>query len=275
MSNNISSYEQLSKAVREEYNSLSKRLKLIARYVLENPTAIALDTVAGVASNAGVQPSALIRFSKAFGFSGFTEMQKLFQEHIAQQSASYKERVNRGLDGGEIASEEGWLEQLCQANVSSLEHLSHSVNVDVVESAARCISGADKVFVIGLRRSFPIATYLAYSLGQLDCHVQLLDGAGGMLAGQASSITEKDALIAISYHSYAEETQRVLTQAKSAGASCIVMTDSPLSPIADNADFAFTVHDAEVHSFRSLATSLCLAQALVTRLAIQGAIEQD
>jgi DNA-binding MurR/RpiR family transcriptional regulator len=60
------------------FSLLSKCLKQIASYALDNPSEMALETIASVAPRAGVQPSSLIRFAKVFGFSGGSEMQRVF-----------------------------------------------------------------------------------------------------------------------------------------------------------------------------------------------------
>jgi len=75
---------------------LSDRLQHIAEFALENPTEMALGTVAEVAKRAGVQPSAIVRFASALGYSGFTEMQQVFRLRlVASLAPSYKDRIER------------------------------------------------------------------------------------------------------------------------------------------------------------------------------------
>ncbi|MEQ8204664.1 MAG: hypothetical protein RIA65_00695, partial [Woeseia sp.] len=70
------SFETLRDAISAEHASLSSRLHQIATFALEHPTDMALETIAVISKRANVQPSALIRFAKKFGYSGFSEMQK-------------------------------------------------------------------------------------------------------------------------------------------------------------------------------------------------------
>ena len=60
--------EELRAAILARYETLSKRLQQIARYVLDEPNAVALETLAVLAERTGVQPSAIVRFAKSFGF---------------------------------------------------------------------------------------------------------------------------------------------------------------------------------------------------------------
>ena len=59
-------YESLRAEVSARYDSLSKILQQIARFAWDHPTDMAMGTTSVIAKQAGVQPSALIRFAKAF-----------------------------------------------------------------------------------------------------------------------------------------------------------------------------------------------------------------
>src|SRR5690606_14561036 len=90
---------QTAQALREEiiarYDTLSKRLQQVARYVLDQPNALALETLAVLAQRAGVQPSTIVRFAKAFGYEGAAQMQRLFRNGLisGDSAISYRERV--------------------------------------------------------------------------------------------------------------------------------------------------------------------------------------
>jgi DNA-binding MurR/RpiR family transcriptional regulator len=59
--------------------------------------------------------------------------------------------------------------------------------------------------VLAYRRSFPVACYLAYALGQLELGAELLNGMGGMNPVYAERLTRKDALVVVSFRNYAAE----------------------------------------------------------------------
>ena len=60
-------YEGLRNAIAARYPELSKQLQKIARFALEYPDDLALETVASLAARAGVQPSSMVRFAQALG----------------------------------------------------------------------------------------------------------------------------------------------------------------------------------------------------------------
>jgi DNA-binding MurR/RpiR family transcriptional regulator len=71
-----------------------------------------------------------------------------------------------------------------------------------------------------------------------------------------------DALIAISFHPYGQETQAVARDAIERGIPVVLLTDSELSPLASEATAVLALKEADVHGIRSLSASLCVAQAL-------------
>ena len=266
-------YEALCAAITERHGSLSNRLRQIANYALDHPTDMAIETIAVIAQRAEVQPSALIRFAKSFDYTGFSQMQRAFQTRIAERSASYKERVRAVQDAeikDELGLENSLLNRLCATNIISLTQLSESNIHAKLAVAVDLLEAAGTIYVVGNRRSFPVAAYIAYSLSHAECRTHLLDGVGGMLNEQAQCISDGDALIAISYSHYAHETAGIVSIASRREVPVIVISDSRLSPIVPSAQVYLEVLDAEVLSFRSLTASMCIAQTLAMSLAFRA-----
>lgn len=256
---------ELQERILVEYQNLSKRLQQIAQFAVDHPNDMALETTAVIAERARVQPSAIIRFAKAFGYSGFSELQRVYQTRLAETASSYSERLRRlrreEEDASHVLTADVVLRQLCQANRISLEHLE-ALDSDRLEQAAAIMAGARHIYLCGHRRSFPVVTYMAYALSQIDTDPVLLDGRGGMLAQQASRMRGDDVLFAVSFQPYAPETAQTIQRAVEQGTPVVLITDSPLSPVATHATVCLEIRDAEMHNFRSLTASMCLAQAL-------------
>jgi DNA-binding MurR/RpiR family transcriptional regulator len=260
--------ETLRGDIVRRYEELSPRLQQVAKYVLENPNDMALQTLAVIAERCEVQPSTIVRFAKTFGYEGASDMQELFKDEMLTQSPSpsYAERIRqfsrRAGAAGALAPQDV-MHEFADSNILALEHLKSSVRKADLERAVDLIAGANAVYIVGLRRSFPVASYLAYALRHVDKRAYLLDGVAGMLAEQSTMLTSKDLLIAISFQPYAAETVEIVSATREQKARIIAITDSRLSPIAAASDLVFEIKDAEVRQFRSLTASLCLAQSLV------------
>lgn len=269
--------EKLRAEIISSYEQLSPRLKQVAAFVLDHPSDMGLQTLAVIAQRCNVQPSTVVRFAKAFGYEGASDMQKLFRDEILSfaPSPSYADRIRQFSERAgsvDVSSPHALMQEFADSNIISLEHLKQSVRRVDLEKAIGLLQAASSVYIVGLRRSFPVAAYLAYALGHLEKRAHLLDGVAGMLMEQSAMMQRADLLIAISFRPYAKETAEIVERAIERGVKVIAISDTRLSPIARQADVCFETKDAEVRQFRSLTASLCLAQALVIGYAFQAEI---
>ena len=258
-------YDELKEAIGRAYPDMSKQLQKIARFALEQPDPLALDTVATIAKAAHVQPSSMIRFANALGYSGFTEMQQVFRGHLVARSATYRERIaemRRSRTGrGDAAS--GVLHQFVSESIGELGHLEEAVPASQFQAAVRLLAGAGRIHVVAQRRAFPVAFYIAYALNRLELTAHLLDGVGGMMRELVRGIQPKDVLVAVSFRNYSPDVIEVAAACHSRGIPVIALTDSALSPLKLLARIVFELGDDSRRPFRSLVGPLCLAQALV------------
>jgi DNA-binding MurR/RpiR family transcriptional regulator len=268
------SAEELRAAILDRYDSLSKRLQQSARYVLDEPNEMALETLAVISERCGVQPSAIVRFAKTFGYPGASQMQRLFRDGLLSGHAAlgygervrhFNEAVAKKADGGADV-----LAEFVEGNTIALQNLAQTVSEDDMSRAVKMIDKAETVYVVGFRRSFPVSSCLAYSLQQVNKRTLFIDGVAGLTKQQVQTIGPKDVLIAVSYHPYAEETIQAVEMAAARGASILSISDSLVSPIAKPASLVLHVRESEVRTFRSLAASICLAQALVIGFAFES-----
>jgi DNA-binding MurR/RpiR family transcriptional regulator len=267
--------EELRVQILARHGTMSKRLKQIARYVLDEPNAVALETLAVLADRCGVQPSTIVRFAKLFGFDGATQMQRLFRDGLLARGATldYSERVrefNRSVEGRAAGGPAQVLGEFVEGNLLALTHLRETIDAKALANAVKLIAQANTVYVAGFRRSFPVAAYLAYSLHQVDKKTVFIDGIGGMMRQQIHAISKDDLLIAVSYHPYAEEAVHLIDAAVDRRCRVLSISDSLVSPVAKPATQVLQVREAEIHKFRSLSASMCLAQSLVIAYALSA-----
>lgn len=263
-----STLEQLQQAISRNYDSLSKRLQQVARFLLEHPNTVALETVASLAEQCDVPPSTLVRFAAAFEYNGFSEMQNVFRNALVEQTSNYSERVKLSKNSSSNRIDASYiLEEFSSGNASSMNNMTHHFSLEMLNKAVDLLENAQNIYLIGLRRAYPISSYFAYSLRHLNKTTHLIDGGGGMLVEQASNIRKNDVIIATTFNPYAKETVNVSEYALKVGAKVIAITDSKISPLAALAEVYFDVKEAEVMGFRSLTSSMTLAQTLLVALA--------
>ncbi|PZO82447.1 MAG: RpiR family transcriptional regulator [Mesorhizobium amorphae] len=258
-------FDTLRSAVIAEREALPKRLAQIAAYALDHPDEVAFGTAASIAASAGVQPSTLIRFSRHFGFDGFSAMQGVFRERLRGERSSYEERLAslRGKEDGPRTLLDGF----AAASARSLEALARGVDGELLARASRILSEAETIFVMARRRSFPVASYLAYALGKLGIRSQLIDSSAGLDPESLAFATPGDAVLAISFSPYAPATVEGARTAFARGVPVIAITDSAFSPLAQSATAWFEVAEADFAGFRSLSATMALAMTLAVSVA--------
>lgn len=262
------SVESLEKAIQARFDRLAKRLQHLGKFVLDNPDVIAFETLATIAERSHSHPSTIVRFAQEFGFDGARQMQRLFREMLLsrQNSLSYQHRIRR-LESSRLQernpSPADLLSEFSEASILALKHLRENINRRDLSRAVRYLDKADTIYVVGFRRSFPVAAYLYYALCRSRRRVRIIDGLAGMRSDEAALITRNDLLIAITFKPYATDTLDVVAQASMTKANIIALTDSALSPIAAKSTVSFQIREADVHHFRSLTATMCLAQTLV------------
>ncbi|MGF9692485.1 MurR/RpiR family transcriptional regulator [Rhizobium sp. 0TCS1.26] len=241
--------------------SLPKRLKQCAEYVATNTDRIAVSTVAELAEAAGVQPSAFMRFCQIMGFSGYSEMQRLFRDSYVGGWPDYATRLDH-LRGMDEQSGPRLLAEFVEAGRASLENLLKSVDPQSLEQAVKALAAADLVHIIGLRRSFPVASYLAYALEKMQVPA-MLHGAAGRLEN-ASAIRPGDALLAITFSPYSAETLDLVEAVRAKSVPVVALTDMAVNPLKKSGATVLSISEVDFGAFRSLSATLCVAIALST-----------
>lgn len=243
--------------------SLPKRLRQCADYVAANPDRIAVSTVSEMAESAGVQSSAFMRFCQIMGFSGFSEMQRLFRDTYVGNWPDYPSRMEQLRESGS-GSSANLLAEFADAGRVSLEGLLNTIDPIVLEKAVQILAQAKMIHIIGVRRSFPVATYLAYALEKMRIPVMLHTSVGKM--ENLHAIRDGDVILAISFTPYAEETIEMVNKISASQEDkeneFVAITDTVLSPLCPISDVSLLVTEVDFGAFRSLSATLCLAMTL-------------
>lgn len=248
----------LSEAVK-----LPKRLQQVANFAMSHPDEIAFGTAVSIAEQAQVQPSALVRFSQAIGYSGFSQLQEVFRERLRERRSNYSDRLDalRETSGEELPGAV-LLDGCCEASGRSIEALRGRIDLAAMDAAAHRLAAAETIYLIAQRRSFPVSAYLNYAFGQLDIKTVLIGSAAGTDAETLSFATSRDAAIAVSFTPYAPATLTHVRQLAASGAPVVAITDNPFSPLVSSSAFWFEVIEADYKGFRSLSATMTLAMSL-------------
>ena len=140
--------------------------------------------------------------------------------------------------------------------------MSRSLDEGTLDRAIEMLAGAETLYILARRRSYPVASYLAYALGKLGVRYQLVESAAGLDPEMIAFATPKDAVLVVSFSPYAPATVEDARGLAERGVPLVAITDSAFSPLANVAKLWFEVAEADFGGFRTLSSTMALAMAL-------------
>ena len=265
------SVDEFRARLAEVSTELPRRLRQCADYIAANTDRIAVSTVAELAAGADVPPSALMRFCQILGFSGFSEMQRMFREAYSPGWPDYSTRLKNLKDEG-TGSPSALLAEFIEAGRLSLEALAKTADEAALAQSVALLAAADTVHVVGLRRAFPVATYLAYVFEKMAVPAMLHDGVGKL--DHRFALRPGDALLAITFAPYSEETLALAQDAQSRGLPVVALTDRMSSPLVGLSSAVITVPEVDFGAFRSLSATIAMAISLAVAVGSARGVQE-
>ncbi len=262
-------YEELRAVLSSGTVHFPKRLRQVAIFLWQHPGDVALGTIGRVAEQAGVQPSTLVRFAQIFGFSGFSDFQGLFKEHMKATWPTGRGRDGADRDHVETNATVTFLSGMVAASQESLGRVGEGFDIDNFERMIDLLAEADLIYLIGSKRAFPVTTYLSLTLSQQGVRNLLVDNVGSTALDQIGCIGKSDAVLAVSFSPYNSITPELVAVARERDARIATITDSTFSPLVALSDRWVEVVESDFAGFRSLAASLAVGMAVVNGVAMR------
>ena len=240
--------------------SMSKGQKKIAGYIMKNYDKAAFMTASALGKKVGTSESTVVRFASELGFKGYPELQKELQQLIKSKlTAVQRLEVSRSLLGdsdivGTVLA--GDMELIRQtAEETSKENFNKSVDA---------INRAEKIYILGVRSSAALASFLAFYFNLVFDSVVLVDtSSNSEMFEQMFRIDENDVCIAISFPRYSKQTVNALRFIHDRKATVISITDTVKSPIAPFSDYLLVAKSNMASVVDSLVAPLSLINALI------------
>ncbi|MGY4157938.1 DNA-binding MurR/RpiR family transcriptional regulator [Bradyrhizobium sp. USDA 4461] len=249
--------------IEDNYERMPRQMRVVARWLLDHPTEVALLSMREQARRAGVSPATLTRLAQRLGFDGFDRLKDKFAETIRESCARRAGQLSAREPDGDAAL-------ICDTINAFHGHLNDLANpstIAALAAAAELIEKAQSVFCLGFRLSFPVA-YLLHCVGSmLGSSTVLIEGLGKTPNEALRSIGPKDVLLTVAVCPYAPYTVRAVEFAVSRGATLVALTDSEISPIGKLAAVAIPVR-TEARLFCHMMTpSFAAAECLLNLIA--------
>lgn len=267
----IRDYETLLSVLVERRDKLSRRHSQLAKYCLNHPEEVAINTIVRLGEQADVPPATITRFAKELGFSGFPDLQAVFRERVLGPGPSFAERLSEisarpgpvSIDAADLEDPSRVFELFVQSAISSLVQIDQTLDHQVLRKVVKEIAEAEAVHLMAARGAFGIGGYMFYGLANIGKRTHLIDNLGAMRAEQLAAIGPNDVLLVITFDDYTAETVEVAKHAADRGMLLLAITDNELSPVAQIAEHVLYVKEAQIGHFRSQVPALVVCQSVI------------
>lgn len=247
------------------FPALTPELQKAARYMVENPEEIGLNSMRSVAKKAGVKPATISRLSKALGFEEYKDLREPFRQRLKRNELEFASRMQamqrRGADnGGRLFAE------FRDQEIDNVRRTLSDTNYSILLDAAESINNSRRVYVLGLRGAHAPAFLFHYAYQLFQDNSQFLDTGAGIFADTLRGLSDEDSLFVVSFAPYTQMTIDAVDYAAEAGAKIISVTDSLISPAANRATHTIVAQIRSASFYHSLTGALAVTQALIALL---------
>ena len=252
--------------INKEMKNLSKGQKQIARFISENYDKAAFMTADKLGRMVGVSESTVVRFASDLGYDGYPGMRRAMQDMVRNRLTAVQ-RIEVAKD---TIGHDNILESVLGADIEKLQTTLQEIDQNSFNAAVQAILNAKTIYIVGMRSSTSLASFMGFYLNQMLDNVRLVhDTSVSEVYEQVFRIGEGDVFIGISYPRYSAKTIKAMEFAKSSGATAIGITDGESSPFVGVADVILYAKSDMVSFLDSLVAPMSLINALIVAVGYQ------
>ncbi len=239
--------------LRTQLPQFAGAIRRVAEYVLTDPAGAARATIVELSERSGTSPATVTRFCRALGFEGYSDLRLAIAGETgrAARSAGWAVDIGREIEPNDPL--ERVLGQIMAADTRAMQETAAMTDLAAVERAADAIAGANRVDIYGASGSALVGAEMAFSLHRIGIAAWSWPDVHNGLAS-AALLRQGDVALGISHSGQTRETVEMAAEAASRGATTVVVTGFPGSPLADVADVVLLTA-AQATTFRPDALS--------------------
>lgn len=244
---------------------LSKSHRRIAEYILQHYDKAVFMTAAKLGEMVNVSESTVVRFAVALGYEGYPELQQALQE-LVRHRLTATQRFEMSSD----ISQEEVLSTVLKADMQNIRSTIDGIDNAAFLRAVQVISGARRIYILGLRSAAPLTQFAGYYLHYIFDDVRVVAAGSTDVFEAISRIEASDVLLGISFPRYSSRTIEAMSFARSRHAQVIGLTDGPMSPLHEVADICLSMRTDMASFVDSMAAPMSVINALIVALGIQN-----
>ncbi len=260
----------LTEQIIETFEALRPQLQAAARFVLDQPSEVALLSMREQAKRAGVQPHTMTRFAQRLGLTGYDDVRALYASAVREGSLGFSGKAGVQVAKQKAKGERALAIDLLASINTQVGKLMEPQALDRLVAAADLLASAQRIYCLGLRSCHPVAAHFAYVMSFLGERAVLLDAGAGTGLDPIRSASSEDVLFAASVAPYTRATIEAARYARGHGVPIVAVTDSLVSPLATLARETIVVPADSPSFFHTIVPALVVGEVLAALVAGRG-----
>lgn len=250
--------------------SLTENERKIVDYILKNGSGISAMNSTQLSDAIGTSQSAIIKFVKKIGFSGFTDFKIQAREDFVNQEQMNSLKSQNVSLADPLSDIIG---AIYGESIDSLEQTYLNLNKDVIDTCIMKVEEAERIYVCGKGASSLPAQDLASKLLKFGMTVIETSDLETVELTDKSARTG-DVYLFFSFSGETEELLRIMEKVKRGGAYTIVVTKNLASPLAREADICIEIVTNE-SKYRVASMSSRIAFFSIVDVLFLGILKND
>lgn len=219
--------------IRAASNQFTKAEKRVADFILQNPKKVLFMSITDLAEACEVGDTSVFRFCKTMDLKGYQEFKMMLSLGLNDSKGDPDQFT------GNISLEDNFSEvakKVLNTNINALTETYSLLNEEVFEKAIDCLHESERIFFFGVGASMLTAMKAMNKFLHIEPKVYCIQDAH-MQAMAASTLSETDTAVLISYSGATKDTIQVGKLVKQAGAKTICITRFIKSPLTAYSDY--------------------------------------
>ncbi len=221
----------LRELILESYDELLPSERKLADTVMQHQANVASYSATELAQFAGVSKATAARFFRRLGYESFSQFRSDVRANPPAASPLFKLEDAAKLDGTASG-----LERHFAIDAQNLAATLRNLSRDDIKAALAVLRRAQRVWIVGYRNGYATAFYAHALFSHAKQNVLLLNDSAAKIADLMADVGENDALFVIDFRRRTKLLTQIVGIAREAGAKIVLLTYSPVSPIARPGD---------------------------------------
>ncbi len=205
------------------YSGFSKVFRRIADSVLEHPDQVLASNIHQLGRELEIAESSIVRFCKALGYSGFSELKLMLAKYGRQSSKIIFENLKDG-------SPEAVSREIFSLSIETLQIAAEQLDFSAIQKAADMLNRAGRIVICGVGASASVAESFAAHLLRIGIAAEASTD-GELMQMTARGADARTLFVAITKSGRNLPLVRAFELAKARGAMTVCLTGFEQTPI--------------------------------------------